>query len=226
MARYIRVTKKGLDGDPRAEQISQVLERAAQKYYKESLWDSETGLISGAKREVTKAIDICLEQKCDAQEIIDDIDDILFNLFGETLFQEEKGLIFGAREEVVSEIEQLLNTKAEDLDISEMENSDIAAHSQIMSKELGRDVPMQEARWDLENEDPVGYKLHRARIAAGKELMAYKKAKGEDLNSPEELHGELLAIVTKHLGDEFLNEYDEEADGIIDGIQKLLDRLT
>ena len=115
MAKYIRVTKKGLDGDPRAEQIAQVLERASQENYKESLWDSETGLVAGAKREVTRAIDICLEQNCKAEEIIEDIDDILFNLFGETLFEENKGLIYGSKQEVVSEIENLLTPKSEEL---------------------------------------------------------------------------------------------------------------
>ena len=199
MAR-IKLTKKGLDGDARAEKILQVLESAAQKNYGESLWDSETGLVSGAKREALKAAEICLYEKCDAEEIIEDIDDVLYSLFGETLFVEEEGLIYGARQEVMDEIEELLNPKAEDLDISEMENSDIAAHAQIMSKELGKDVPMQEARWDLENEDPVGYKLHRARIAAGKELMAHKKAKGEDLHieDPEDKLGSLSMIIEKY----------------------------
>lgn len=114
MAKYIKITKKGLDGDPRAEQIIQILERASKENYGESLWDSEEGLVAGARREVTKAIDICLEQNCMAEEIIDDIDDILFNLFGETLFEENKGLIYGSKQEVASEIENLLSPKSED----------------------------------------------------------------------------------------------------------------
>lgn len=119
---------------------------------------------------------------------------------------------FEELDEVLEEIEgkdfedMIEEPKAQDLDISEMENGDIYAHAKIMSEELGRDVPMQEARWDLENEDPVGYKLHRARIAAGKELMAWKKAKGEDGLSEgytcediAEIHGVDLDFIMEQL---------------------------
>ncbi len=276
MAKYIRVAKKGLDGDPRAEQIAQVLERASQENYKESLWDSETGLVAGAKREVTKAIDICLEQNCTAEEIIQDIDDILFNLFGETLFEENKGLIYGSKQEVVSEIENLLNPKSEELKGKDGQmyvlNTKVTPEDKIVNGiTFGIDIDdaakypsavnaVQEAAIDFFTKQNNLTDAHIDYVIAysdyievsGKKLKGkYKIAmaqtellledggstggiryhlvplnKAKDLNSPEELHGELLAIVNKHLGDEFLNDYEEEADGIIDGIQKLLDRLT
>jgi hypothetical protein len=267
MAKYIRVAKKGLDGDPRAEQIAQVLERASQENYKESLWDSETGLVAGAKREVTKAIDICLEQNCTAEEIIQDIDDILFNLFGETLFEENKGLIYGSKQEVVSEIENLLTPKSEELKAEDESPQDKTVNGITFGIDIDDAAKypsavnaVQEAAIDFFTKQNNLTDAHIDYVIAysdyievsGKKLKGkYKIAmaqtellledggstggiryhlvplnKAKDLNSPEELHGELLAIVNKHLGDEFLNDYEEEADGIIDGIQKLLDRLT
>ena len=132
MAR-IKLTKKGLDGDARAEKILQVLESAAQRNYGESLWDSETGLVSGAKREALKAAEICLYEKCDAEETIEDIDDILYSLFGETLFEEEQGLIYGARQEVIDEVEKVIASKAEDLHMEDPEDK-LGSLSMIIEK--------------------------------------------------------------------------------------------
>lgn len=112
---------------------------------------------------------------------------------------------------VEAESEEL---KAEDLDISEMENPDIWAHAKIMSKELGRDVPMQEARWDLTYNDPVGYKLHIARIAAGKELMEHKKAKGED--TYEAVDG----VSEGHTCEEIAEMHGVDLDFIMDQLEK------
>lgn len=113
--KYIKVTRKAFDADPRSQVMLDVFEQATQDEYGLSLFNGKSALIPGTQTAILRTIDMGLKQDLSCEQVMEEIDDVVWDITGEVLFEEINGILAEPhiRDEILEKMNEIKNQEPE-----------------------------------------------------------------------------------------------------------------